>query len=70
MNLDLFEDNKKKYLLLVNVAFLLPSITHFLIFIFFFKANVLSLPFPIHLTSCERCKHPVICTVMNVILTL
>jgi len=28
-NLDLFEDNKKKYLLLANVAFLLPSIISF-----------------------------------------
>jgi len=28
-NLDLFEDNKKKYLLLTNIAFLLPLIISF-----------------------------------------
>jgi len=33
-NLDLFEDNKKKYLLLLNVAFLLPSIISFSNFYF------------------------------------
>ena len=33
-NLDLFEDNQKKYLLLANVAFLLPSIISFSNFYF------------------------------------
>jgi hypothetical protein len=33
-NLDLFEDNQKKYLLLANVAFLLPPIMPFANFLF------------------------------------